>query len=407
MVNYEIKTEPDPNFPSCVRQTVRIGSKKVETPIKSIELSSISLKTKLDKNTYGFNEIHKKLYEKTKLDKKGRIRTYSVEDLQKSPYKFGKFNWGLSSIYKRRKLGINMCFVEWVGDNYPNNETIKLMATIAYCYSDVIPIPIITNLRKKFENNPSEIKLYLNFLDEICNEINIKNEKPIMGIIPNLTFPLIKSIMDFYVKKEKELKHEVRFFYFDFDGVYPESASLNIENVLRRLKEEEILNESFIHSLNANMGKMSQKKDVIPTKDIMSFAYRFGSLGKYKAPNFIPPLPPLGKGDEDQKKMVQNRLRIFRKEDYGCYKVTTSDALEEVYPEDSSIPLEKLYSSLKGKKIDYKTQKLFNMEQQGLESCNLREIIINQECKEYFENKEYVDKTELKKIKKIHSTLES
>jgi len=388
MVSYKIETEPDPNS-LYVKQTIKIGSRHIQTPIKSIELSQITQKTKLNKKIYGLNEIHKKLYEKTKRSKKGKIIAYSVDDLLQSPFMFKKFNQGLNNIYDMGdKKEFTMCFVEYEGEEYPNKHTIELMALIAHRYSDIIPLPIVTYLKRRFESNPSETNRYLDFLDRIYNEIDTMNDKPIMGIIPPLTTIKIKRIMDFYIKKN------VRFFYFDFDGIYPESALLNIDYFLKRLYKEEILDESFIHSLNANMGKLSQKKNVIPTRDIMSFAYRFSSLGRYKGP----------KAGKD---LEENRLRIFRKEDYGCYKVTSIDDLQEIYPKDSSIPMEVLYDSLKSEKIDYRSQKLFNMEQQGLESYILRKVITEQESKEYIKNKEYVDKTELRKIEKMRASLKS
>lgn len=393
MANYNINTYEDPK--SLYRaQTIKIGSKQFQTPIKSIELSQVDGTVQLNKQIYGLNEIHKKLYETTQIDKNGNTLAHSIDDLLSSPEKFGFFNTSLNIMRRRGRDGdINVCFVEYDGKKYPAKESIELMARVAHEYSDVVPIPIVGGLKKRFEN-PNEISKYLAYLERTYNEINARNNKPIMGIIPALTPRFIDRIVDFYLKKD------LRFFYFDFNAAYPESVSLLIKQLLIRFHKEEILDQCFIHGLNANMGKISQKKDIIPAKDIMAFGYGFNGLGRYMGPHFF----SSGDKSQKQKELEKNRLRLFRKEDYGCHKITKTKDLENIYPEDSSVPIDALVKSLQDE-IDYKSQRLFNLEQQGMEAHNLRLKIVNQEAIKYVEEKTQVDKVEVKKMELLHKEI--
>jgi len=153
------------------------------------------------------------------------------------------------------------------------------------------------------------------------------------------------------------------------------------------------LDECYIHGINANIGKLSQKKEVINTKDIMGFGYGLSSLGRYKS-------PPVG-GEID---MSSRRIRVFNKEDYGCYRVTEEDRLDNLYPTDSKIPKDRMKDSLLNK-MDYDIQRLFTSEQQGLEAYRLRKIIDGQDAMQYLDSKKYVDANEKLNIKKMHDDL--
>lgn len=384
MPNFEIKTDTD-SF-TYRKQTVRVDSHKIETPIKSIDLATVPSEFELNQKVYGISEMYKKFYEKSKIDIRGRMRALSVDDLQRSPNNFEGLNRTLNAVYnKKHDDDFVFCFVEYEGDNYPNKETVELLARVSYKFSDIVPFPILTKIQNRIDKNGiKELTNYLNFLNDFYTEINQRNNKPIMGIIPKLTPRMINRLLDYYIK------NELRFFYFDFNGSYPESSSLLIETLLVRLSHEQILDECFIYGLNANIGKLSQKKEAIFTKDIMAFAYGFSCLGKYMGPKVV-----------QIKDLTENRLRIFNKEDYGCYRVTSTDKLEKLYPNDSSIPIELLSNSLEYK-IDYRSQKLFNMEQAGIESFNLRKIIEEQKARTYIDTKNYVDKDEIKKIEQLH-----
>ncbi len=94
------------------------------------------------------------------------------------------------------------------------------------------------------------------------------------------------------------------------------------------------------------------------------------------------------------KNREENKLRLFNKEDYGYYRLDIGE-LEGIYPRDSIIKKESFInenSELRN------LQKNFNMEQIGLETIRLRDIINNQEPKEYLSHKTHVKKEDFKKI---------
>ncbi len=192
--------------------------------------------------------------------------------------------------------------------------------------------------------------------------------------------------MDFYAEKE------IDSFVFDFDGKTPMSMRQTIRTFMRSLKKNDLLENSFIHSINANHGRFNKNVNVVGAKDILSFGLGFDSLGeKHK---------PLRGPKEFFKKLKNrevNKLRLFNKEDYGYYKLNRNQ-IQEIYPNDSIIKM----NSFENENLDSRNlQKSFNLEQIGLESIRLRDIIENQKALDYLSNKIQVKKEDYKKVVKM------
>jgi hypothetical protein len=161
---------------------------------------------------------------------------------------------------------------------------------------------------------------------------------------------------------------------------------------MRSLKEHDLLENSFIHSINANQGRFNKDANVVGAKDILSFGLGFDSMGERHKPL---------KGPKEFFEKLQNReenkLRLFNKEDYGYYKISPNE-IQDVYPKDSIIKMD----SFANENLDVRNlQKSFNLEQIGLETLRLREIINEQSALEYLSNKLLVKKEDYKKIARM------
>lgn len=87
-------------------------------------------------------------------------------------------------------------------------------------------------------------------------------------------------------------------------------------------------------------------------------------------------------------------MRLFMKEDYGYHRLDRAQ-VDSIYPSDSSIG--------SGLFFDPNTdvsrmQRIYNMEQLGLEAVRLRRVISENRAKDYLSGKAYVEKKNIGKI---------
>jgi hypothetical protein len=364
-----------------VTKEFRVNGKKLTTPIKSLNLSKSNSKLLLNDKIRGMNEIYKR-FSLNKDSKKNSI--YNVLDF---PEKLSTFNYGLNSLVRKTDIGkeINICFVEYDDTKYPEKKPLEFIVDTAYEYSDITPLPIIPKVPQRIGSDENAFLKYKTFLEESIEIIETLNNKPIMGIVPPVQF-FISDIVEFYAKKDIDT------FVFDFDGKTPLSMHQTIRSFMRSLKHHGLLENSFIHSINANQGRFNKDANVVGAKDILSFGLGFDSMGERHKPLKCPKA-----FFEKLKNREDNKLRLFNKEDYGYYKLSANE-IGEIYPIDSIIEM----GSFANKNFDMKIlQKSFNSEQIGLESIRLREIINDQEALEYLSNKNQVKKEDFKKIAKM------
>lgn len=311
------------------------------------------------------------------------LKKNSVYNFLSSPEKLSELNYKFNSMVKKTDTDkeINLCFIEYEDITYPEKKPLEFILDTAYEYSDITPLPIISNIGKRIDSEKNFEK-YKKFLEESLEIINTLNHKPIMGIVPPVQF-YIKEIVDLYAKKGIDA------FVFDFDGKTPLSMHQTIRSFMRSLKENDLLENSYIHSINIHQGRFNKEVNVVGAKDIISFGLGFDSMGERHKP-----LKGPKEFFEKLKNREDNKLRLFNKEDYGYYRLGIGE-LEEIYPGDSIIKKESFINENSDLRI---LQKNFNMEQIGLEIIRLRDIINNQEPKEYLSHKTHVKKEDFKKI---------
>nr|MDO8079347.1 hypothetical protein [Candidatus Freyarchaeota archaeon] len=354
---------------------IKIGTKSLITPVKSLDLTKFIPNVELDVKIKGINEIYKK------LDEEKAKKMISDTNEQ------GRFNYSIMSSASKANQNkeINLCIIDYSG-RYPSGRVLEFVADTVYGYSDIVPVPIISDIGDRIKT-AEDLDSYLKFLKNFLQNIGI-HRKPVMGLIPPIAFLFVPDLINFYIK------NGINAFYFDFDGKNPISLRQNITATLRNIENENLLGKSFIHAINVNIGRSIRKADVIPAKDILGFGFGIDSLGGKHKPLKIPKDYFERIPDSEKRK-----LRLFNKEDYGYYKIEDLSQIKKIVPKDSAIKIDN-FSEKNLKKLK-KVQSLFNMEQQGLESLRLREIIKENEVGRYLEKKKYIKNEDIKKMLKI------
>lgn len=373
-----------------VTKEISIKGKDIVTPIKSVDLSKIPPYFSLKEDIKGINEIHRKFLEKRQYYREGSsrkgVRRYSASDLAQNSQLQSQFNYRLNATFKKadQDKQVSITLAEYDGINYPTGKTLGFILDTIYEYSDISTLPIITGVRNRISNE-EEFNKYVSFLKESIEIIEEFNNQPIMGIVPPITY-FISDLIEFYVE------NGINAFCFDFDGKNPITMRQTIRGFLRALKKNKLLEESFIHSINVNAGRFIKEAEIIGAKDVLSFGLGFDCIGdKHK--------PPKGPKDfyDRLKDSTERRFRIFRKADYGYYRVEPSN-VKDILPIDSSFSASTFSS---GEVQPFVIQRLFNTEQLGLEAVTLRGIIKEEEPTKYLSSKKYVEKEDFKKIIKM------
>lgn len=346
----------------------------------AMDTSEIRTSDNVAKAAIGLNEIFK-------------ILPLQLSELVYDPKKQHELNNDLQNKYEKLS-GYTIFFSEYRGKSYPQEKERNFVLDTEYSYSDIPCLPITPFIVKAVVKGESPFQDYLSFIRRSIEYLKSFNEKPIMGIVPDLGYGYLEELIKLYVEKN------VNAFCIDLDCHTPVSHKPAILKCFRILKEYELLEKSLFYALNVNSGRFVKNKIVVNAKDVLSFGFGLDAMGrrhrvKYPSKETIKKLGPKWK-PLDRK---ENKLRLFNKTDYGYYRAENANEIKN-YPLDSSIPLKTF--TQKFSVIDpfiLHSQKIFNMEQLGLEAFTIRNIIEDEIPIEYLERKQYVDPKDIKQIK--------
>jgi hypothetical protein len=298
----------------------------------------------------------------------------------------------------KRKVSVNtttLTIVEYrttgISANIPTEEEIKALINAAYAFSDVVVIPSVPKFSRNIDIDTIEI--FLKYVTNCLERIEIINKKKIMGYIPMIAPAFLEIVIDFY------LDNGVNAYCVDFDGTTLSTNLSQIEAVKRTLAERGYEENSFLHYINIAYGKAINDIGVLSARDLLGFGHGLDSLGG------IHTGPKRGKQFfewlKEHKDVLKNTTRVLSKEDYGYYRYKEEADLNRIYPEDAMISLEDIIQkgafSTKRKLLN-----IVNLQQQALESNKLREIVKETPDKtiEYFDSKRCVSKDDIKQMKK-------
>lgn len=383
--------------------TIRLGHKKIETPIKALQPSKFKPNIHLNSKIKGLNEIYRTFPSVNLHAKKsGRITKYAIESYRRPGGKRDELNGQFQrQLNKVSRDEITICFTGYEGDSYPSSEELRFLANRSQYYSsDILPLPVFPQITKYVDLD--SLPEYLSFLDTVVIEEYKKlNYMPLMGIVPIKLGPLIvEEIVKVLIN------NDISAFCVDFGGSTITSKYPDVIDFYKSLLDYGLLESSLIYSINASGGRTAHRKQVVEAKDIISFGYGFDVLGRPQAA----PIP--SKVRESMVLSVDQKLRLFNKSDYGYYKVIGSD-IKKVYPEDSSIRLEDLFNVQVRRPesgaayLDTSLSSLFNMEQQGLEALHLRQVVHDSKTEKYMSDKEHLDERDRKQIFAIPKEIRS
>lgn len=353
-------------------EKLKINNKTLRTPIKAVNMPSLRQDVHINPIVKGVNEIFKTLkYEDIK-------KFCSGEKDESKLYK--SINTPLNKTDKNTE--VNICFVQLPDLKLPENKEIDFITNVSYINSDITPLPLVQGLFKG-DTGLEDYEIFTKFMQASIDSINRLNNKPMLGIIPG-TMPsqLVGFLIDFYHE------NDITSFAFDFQGKVYGNYESQIREMMTKILELDISNESFLYSCNTQRGTVTKGSTIIQGKDIVVYNYGFDVMGDSHVKRSYP--PNVAKDMRERSKNEMN-IRLFNSEDYGHYKFSDLDAIKSMYPyNETSIDLNS-FNPFINKKRAADSQKLFNSERVGLELMKYKSMLNNSESTyEYINTKEQV-----------------
>ena len=381
MAKVRIRSIPDEEL-QYRSQDIVVGNKTMVTPIKAIDPNKMDSTSEINTTVKCVNELYTLVSAKNIQE----CLVSSTSNL-------------ISRLNQRRKLirnpkEIQLCLLEFKEKQFPTQKEIEVMTDTAYVFSDITPLPMLSNIKQKIHDiytagvspglNPTKFEKFKKYLTDSIETVEQLNNKPIIGYVPDSRY-YFEDIVGLYAKKG------INMFYFDAHLSNPITLQAPLRALMRELNNHEILEESFIHMINPAPGRGVKSNNVIPAKDILGFGFGVDGLGGrhqrlnprvFEQINNTPDLRP----------------RLFDKKTYGYIRTSEKTIITDFYPSDSHVDISKFLVS---GRPDRKTQDLFNTEQLALESMHLRDMITNSySMLRYVEAKSNVKKQDVKFLKR-------
>ena len=353
-------------------EKLKINNKTLRTPIKAVNMPSLRKDVPLNPVVKGVNEIFK---------------TFKINDIKK----FCTGEKDESRIYKSintplnktdKNNEVNICFLQLEDAQLPENKEVDFLTNISYVYSDITPLPLVQSLFKG-DDALKDIEIFMTFMKKCIDSINRLNNKPILGVIPG-TMPstLVGYLIDFYHE------NDITSFAFDFQGRIHKNFEVQIREMMTKILELDISNESFLYSCNTQRGKVTKGSTIIKGNDIAVYNYGFDVMGDSHVKAKM--RPDVAKKLNERASNELN-IRLFNSEDYGHYKFSDLDAINDMYPYDETNIELSSFNPFINKKRATDSQKLFNSERIGLELMKYKNMLNQSESAyEYINTKEQI-----------------
>jgi len=365
---------------------IRVDGKSFDTPIISYDMSVFRNNDKVAPQTKGLNEIYQLM---------GTERV-PIKKLMSSMKAEKDFDVRLQTKFNRTDFAheVNIGILESELFSYPSGTELEYILNTASIISDIVPVPNFRNITTNIDSD-FQFSEYTKFLENvITNFESYKNKKPIMGVIPKLSWINTEKLVNFYIDKG------LNAFYVDFAARNSITAERDFLHVFSVLQEHDLIEKSFVYAFNVDAGRLSKNATVVNARDILSYGFGFDAMGRKHR--------RVKASSETWRKIntLPNRVRLFNRFDYGYHKILEVEKIKEIYPNNSCIPLEKLLNNFYSDVHELRRcENVLNSEQLGLEANNLKFVIKNDKPTEYLADKTYVKPIDLKKMTKFRKSL--
>ncbi len=281
-----------------------------------------------------------------------------------------------SKLDVQKTNSINFLHVDYADIKIPEQKHIEALSDIQYENSDIVITPIWSVITRRL-NGINLLGNFINLTNKYIEIIKTLNHKGIIGTIPSrMPRQFLNKILKNYYDQG------VTSFVIDFDGRSIGTNRSWIRNLFRIMRNDlDILDKTFLYSINSNEGKFMKNKKSILAKDFMSAGFGIDIIGL----NHLPPRMSTEVWKRIKENRQENTFRVFNRNTYG-------------YDKKEKEGLSNLGIS------NREDLKKFNSSEQHKETSVLRKNLTeNNTLEPYIRTKPQVDETTIKDIKKLRS----
>ena len=361
---------------------ISLGGDRITTPTKALDVRNFYRETNFPTELSGLNEISL-TFNAEALVKLSTVDAFARRKNQEIHALVQKGAGSPSIAIPQFQAGEGVV-------RYPSATETASLVTVAYTFSDLVPIPSIPNVARQVTIDTADP--FMEYLYNCYVAIEVRNRKSILGYIPLRIPPfLLEEVTEFY------LEHDINAYYLDFDGAKVTSFLTALSTIKRTLAEYGYDERSLLHFINASYGKAMNDRTVLPARDLIGFGFGLDSLGGVHVGARRP--KEYFEKIKAQKNVQRNTNRLLNREDYGYYRFDlVADGLPTSYPEDALISRDEVDGA-----VPSRCKRLVdtvNLQQQCLEADQLRTVVQEtpEETVAYFRSKRYVPSEDLKQM---------
>ena len=350
MARARVKVESIDDDTLYAHKIIKVGSKRVETPTKALQINKTTRQDSVSTEARGINEIYFEVNPKSLRE--GRT--------QRKPYFKKVIGQGLN---KAQDDEINILFTQFRSTEEFSDNNLLYLADTLYSTSDFVSVPLMSNLLKAIREDGSgtSSKYFQRYKANVRNFIEAVqqlNGKPIMGTIPALPWDFTNQLVNLYIEKGIES------FCFDFNGrqiTAETQLSDMVTPLMRQIATEDMEEDVFLFALNAHKGRTTGD-NITPARDFFSHGFGFDVLGdKHVSPDLPPHIYEKMENQDPE-------MYLFDREDYVYNSLPYDSSLQSQIPSYSELDPQRVLNP------DYKSryESLLNTEEQARESMELQ-----------------------------------
>lgn len=345
-------------------RTIRANGKTVQTPTVANQVQKLREHESLHSDSRGVNELY---------------RTVGGDDLDEAMRKAdgGKINESLRKQYEKTADDeLTITFTKYTETSTLGPAHSKYYATLHAAYSDIITVPLMTNLVRNVDPDngladPSYRSLKKSIVAFLNQVEDFHPEKPVMGLLPKLGWTYLDDLVEVYES------YGIRAYAFDFDRTKATTANQIgmigplMQNIANRGIEEHVL----CYAINLRRGTKDDVLNALPAADITSLGLGFDVIG---GTHISPRRPPEAFEDTeaDQREEDEPQFRLFNRSEW-LYRDIPVSRLPEAFPEESEFNAEAVAERVRRSPSNAKSrlQHLVNGEQKALAAADLRSVL--------------------------------
>ncbi|RLM88667.1 hypothetical protein D3D02_11785 [Halobellus sp. Atlit-38R] len=380
-------------------KSIVIGSKRVDTPAKAVEIDKITRYDKVVERARGVNEIY------TEFD------ASKIQDARRGLNKNLLKN--ITDALREAQDGeLNVVILKYTGADELRRGDLRWLVERLDEYSDIIAVPLMPKLAKQatddeqdegpvdtlaFEDLKQNVRKFLEEADALGVE------QPLMGTLPvRLPWECNHELFNRYREED------VRAFCANFNRRTP-TANRQVEEFLQpflgEIRAEGIKDRVLTYAVNVKPKKNHDSKASKTAQDFITVAHGFDILGENH--EGITASPEAIEKMQEQMREEPTTFDIFDTGEYVYDKCTLSD-IDRHFPSETALNLDRIKRRLrKREEPPYQIRALFNAEQMSLTTQELRAALQRGDSRETLRSKDGIGANEVDSLEAVQEAYEA